>query len=116
MRVHELSIVQALLDRIEEQARANGATAVRRVSVRLGDLSGVEPHLLASAYEVLRERTACCARAELAVERVPACWVCSACGTPVSRGAVLVCSACGAPARLAAGDEIVLERIEIEVP
>ena len=113
--MHEFSIVQALLGRIEEQARAHGATAVRRVSLRIGELSGVEPDLLASAYEVFRDRTAC-ARAELDVERVPACWVCASCGTPVPRGAALVCPACLAPARLAAGDEIVLERIELEVP
>ena len=34
----------------------------------------------------------------------------------LDRGQVLRCSACGSPARLAGGDEIMLDRIELEVP
>jgi Zn finger protein HypA/HybF involved in hydrogenase expression len=34
----------------------------------------------------------------------------------VAPGAALSCPECAAPARLAAGDEIVLDRIEMEVP
>jgi hydrogenase nickel incorporation protein HypA/HybF len=113
--VHEYSIVQALLARVEEQVRARSAVAVRRLSVRIGELSGVEPHLLASAYEVFRERTVCDGAA-LDVERVPAVWACSACGAPIARGGPLACRACGAPGRLTQGDEILLARIEMEVP
>lgn len=113
--MHEYSIVQALLSRVEAEARARNASAVHRLSVRIGELSGVEPELLASAYEFFRERTLC-DRAEMVIERVPARWVCSVCGEGLARGAVLTCLACGAPARLEQGDEIVLERIEMEVP
>jgi hydrogenase nickel insertion protein HypA len=113
--VHEYSIVQALLARVEEKARAHRATAVHRLSVRIGELSGVEPQLLASAYEAFRERTVCDG-ADLAIESVPARWACTACGTVIARGAILTCADCGSPARLAEGDEIVLARIEMEVP
>jgi hydrogenase nickel incorporation protein HypA/HybF len=112
--VHEYSIIQALLSRVEAEARAHNALAVHRFSVRIGELSGIEPELLASAYEFFRERTLCGA-AEMVIERVPARWVCSICCEVLAPGAVLTCPACRAPARLAQGDEIVLERIEMEV-
>lgn len=112
--MHEYSIVQALLDRVEREARTRNATAVHRLSVRIGDLAGVEPELLASAYEICREGTLC-AGAELAIDRVPVRWACPDCGREVPEGEVLSCSGCGSPARLASGDEIILDRIEMEV-
>ena len=113
--MHEYAIVQALLAQVEQEARARNALAVRRLAVRIGELSGVEPELFASAWEVCRDRSVCDG-AELVVERVPAQWVCPVCATSIARGAVLSCPACGASARLAHGDELVLERIELEVP
>jgi len=50
------------------------------------------------------------------IEVVPAEWECSLCGAVVPRGGVLTCGACGAPARLKQGDEILLDRIVMEVP
>lgn len=111
--MHEASIVQALLDRVEGEARAQGARVVHRVHLELGELSGVEPDLLRSAYEMLRERGVC-AGAELEIQPVEARWACPGCGRSIARGRALRCSDCGLPARLEAGDEIVLQRIEME--
>ncbi|MEW6321085.1 MAG: hydrogenase maturation nickel metallochaperone HypA [Acidobacteriota bacterium] len=112
--MHEYSIVEALCARVAAEAAAHGARAVTSVRVRLGALSGVEPGLLRTAYEMFREGTAC-AGASLHLDVVPARWTCPRCGGAPEAGARLVCRACGAPVRLAAGDEIVLERIELEV-
>ncbi len=113
--MHEVSIVQALIDRVEVEARSRGATAIRRIRVRIGELAGVEPELLLSSYQVFRERTVC-EGAELEVVRTEALWSCPSCGAAIPRGEVLRCVPCGLPARLAGGDEILLERIEMEVP
>jgi len=113
--VHEYSIVQALIDRVEAEARVRGATGVHRLSIRLGELSGVEPELLTTAYDTFRERTLC-EHARLDVHLVPARWECPVCRSPLRRGDVLTCRTCGIPARLAEGDEIMLDRIELEVP
>jgi hydrogenase nickel incorporation protein HypA/HybF len=113
--MHEYSIVQALLERVEGEARARGATAVHRLSIRVGELSGVEPELLATAYRTFRDRTICQA-ADLDLEIVAAQWACPACGRAIGRGALLSCPTCAVPARLAQGDEIMLDRIEMEVP
>ncbi len=112
--MHEFSLVQALLERVEQEARARGATAVHRLSVRIGELAGVERDLFASAYEMCREGTIC-AGAELKIQPVTVSWVCTGCGGAVASGEVLTCPDCRLPARLREGDEIVLDRIEMEV-
>jgi hydrogenase nickel incorporation protein HypA/HybF len=113
--VHEYSIVGDLLSRVEAEAQANGATSVRRLQVRIGELAGVETELLASAYAIFRETTIC-RDAELEIQPVLARWICPRCGLRISRGEVLRCRVCQIPARLDAGDEIILDRIELEVP
>ncbi len=112
--MHEYSIVSALLERVDAEARAHKATAIHRLRVRIGELSGVEAELLASAYELFRERTLC-ARAELEIVPVPARWVCPGCDRDIPSGTALKCPDCECPARLADGEEILLERIEMEV-
>ena len=113
--MHEYSIVEALLHRVESEARLRKALSVGRIRVALGELSGVDPGLLSTAYEVFRARTLC-EQAEMEIRTVPALWVCSACGLPIAPGQILRCPVCEAAARLASGDEIVLEQIEMEVP
>lgn len=112
--MHEYSIVAALVEQVGQQVAAHGAESVRRVVVSIGELSGVDAGLLASAYDVFREKTICDG-AELEIRRVDASWACGSCGRRIERGAILRCTECGSPARLEAGDEIFLERIEMEV-
>ncbi len=113
--MHEYAIVQALLAQVEAAAQAAGATAVRTIRVRIGELAGVEVDLLRTAYATFRERGPC-RTAELAVEAVAARWACPRCRRPRARGEVLRCPECSLPARLVAGDELILDRIEMEVP
>jgi hydrogenase nickel incorporation protein HypA/HybF len=112
--MHEYSIVASLVEKVEEIARERGAVAVRGLLVRIGELSGVETDLLETAYNTFRERTIC-EDADLTILPVPARWACSRCEEPIARGSVLRCPRCGVPARLAEGDEIVLERVHLEV-
>jgi hydrogenase nickel incorporation protein HypA/HybF len=114
--VHEYSLVEALVARVEAEARRRGAVAVHGLAVRVGELSGVDPELLRTAYETFRAGTIC-ERAPLALSHVAASWSCPSCGKPIARGAVLRCPACGEPARLDdGGDALTLDRIEMEVP
>ncbi len=70
---------------------------------------------LVSAWEICREGTPC-AEAPLVIETVPARWACPACEGEIPAGAPLRCPACGQGARMVSGDEILLDRIEMEVP
>ena len=53
--MHEYSIVQALLVQCEEIAEANEATKITKVVVKIGVMSGVEPHLLEVAFNTFKE-------------------------------------------------------------
>jgi hydrogenase nickel incorporation protein HypA/HybF len=112
--LHEYSLVQALLERVHREVAAHHGTKVRRLWLRVGELSGVEVDLLRTAYELCREKTLC-EDADLEIRREDAHWTCPDCGVDVRRGERLVCARCGAPARLISGDEIMLDRIEMEV-
>ena len=57
--MHEYSIVQSLVESCEEHAQVNKATRVTKVVVKLGVMSGVEPHLLREAFELFKEGTIC---------------------------------------------------------
>ncbi|MCL4819889.1 MAG: hydrogenase maturation nickel metallochaperone HypA [Vicinamibacteria bacterium] len=112
--MHEYSIVQALVNQVEEQVRRHQARAVHAVCVQVGTLSGVDVGLLKTAYDLFREDTIC-ARAELKVEPVEARWECRACRAELAPGGPLTCDRCGGAVRLAQGDEIVLAKLELEV-
>ena len=55
--MHEYSLVEALVTRVEEEARKRNALAVHKLSVRVGELSGVDPELFQTAYETFRAGT-----------------------------------------------------------
>lgn len=114
--MHEYSLVQSLVARVEAEVRERRAVAVHRVVVSVGDLAGVDRELFRSAYETFRDGTVCQAAA-LELRRVEAAWTCAACGRRLEPGAPLACPACGRAAQLRPGaGEILLERIEMEVP
>ena len=113
--MHEYSIVASLIDRVQQEAEARRASRVHRLHVKIGELSGVELDLLKTAFDTFRERTVCDG-AELTIQKVAAAWACPSCERTVARGAILRCDTCGRPARLVHGDEIILERIEMEAP
>ncbi|MEU6478661.1 hydrogenase maturation nickel metallochaperone HypA [Streptomyces sp. NPDC047017] len=83
--MHELSIATAIVERAEEVALAEGAGAVRAVTVRVGELSGVVPDALDFAFEVAREGTAL-AGARLVVEQVTAHAYCDPCAAEFAVG------------------------------
>jgi hydrogenase nickel incorporation protein HypA/HybF len=115
--VHELSVCQALLKQVADIAMDRGACAVKRITIEVGPLSGIEPALLASAFRILRTGS-CAARAVLCIESPPVGIRCSGCGahsrTEPNR---LVCATCGDfRTRVVAGDELRLRRVELRVP
>jgi len=112
--MHEYSIVAALIEQVGNVAEPRRAL-VRKVHVKLGESAGVDPALLRTAFETFRARTIC-DEAELELIDVPTTWRCDRCDCPIPRGAPLQCPLCARPARLVGGDEIVLERIEMEIP
>ncbi len=113
--VHELAVCQALLDQVADVAVGHGASSVSRITVRVGPLSGVQPHLLERAFTVARAG-GIAARAELVIEAEPVRIHCRRCGgeheTDPNR---LRCPDCGhAPVQLIGGDALVLTSLALE--
>ncbi len=114
--MHEYSLVQALITRVEAEARRRGALKVHGLSVRMGELAGVDPELFQTAYDTFRAGTVC-AEVPLTLKQVAASWSCPTCRAAIPRGAALRCQACGEPARLdEGGDALTLDGIDLEVP
>jgi len=57
--MHEYSVVQALLEQIEDIAQQNEATKVSKIIVKIGVMSGIEAHLLEIAFNTFKEKTIC---------------------------------------------------------
>ncbi len=105
-----------MLTQVADLAARRGASVVKRITVEVGPLSGVEPALLASAFEVLRAG-GCAAEASLSIESTIVTIGCLNCGgqshTSPSR---LVCALCGEfRTQILAGDELRLRRVELRV-
>src|SRR5512142_2548729 len=114
--MHEYSLVEALVRRVEEEARRREAVAVHGLKVTVGELAGVDPELFRTAYETFRAGTVC-AHAALDLTTVPARWTCPGCRKTFARGDVLRCAGCDRPARLdERSDALLLEAIDLEVP
>ncbi len=112
--MHEYSIVQSLLGRVQESVRDYEVTAIRRLSLRIGELSGIDAGLLRTAYELCIPGTMC-EGAALEIHDVAARWRCSRCEQDAPRGQRLACASCGGAVTLVEGDEILLETIDLEV-
>jgi hydrogenase nickel incorporation protein HypA/HybF len=113
--VHEVSLVQALFDQADRAIVPHQSLSVCQVRVRIGELAGVDPELFRTAFEGCRsDRGYRVAELTITVEK--AVWLCDACGTSVPDGERLQCPSCDGPPRLAAGGDIVLDRLELEVP
>ncbi|QOP43377.1 hydrogenase maturation nickel metallochaperone HypA [Sulfurimonas sediminis] len=54
--MHEYSIVQSMLDLCEKHSKGQ---EVAKVAVKIGKMSGIEPHFLKESFEVFKEGTVC---------------------------------------------------------
>ena len=114
--MHELSLCQDLIGQVTELARNNRAQAVSCVTIQIGQLAGVEPLLLESAFTIARAGTVA-DNAEMITELVSPCVICNACGRESDVSSTnLRCPACGTDdTRLVRGDELILARVELVV-
>ena len=112
--MHELGIVFHLIKMVDEVGEQNSLTSVSRVTLTLGEVSGVIPDYLADCWKWAAEKDDLVRGSELVVEDAPAVTLCNACGRTywtVAHGKI--CPHCGSPDTvLASGDEVELTSIE----
>lgn len=113
--MHEMSLVEGVLQLVEETARREGASRVKTVVLEIGRLSSVEPEALAFCFEAVT-RDSLAAGAVLEIVDVPGSGSCLACGETVA----LVerweaCPRCGShQVQATGGTEMRVREIEIE--
>ena len=76
--MHELSIVQSIIDIAEEQVRKAHAREVESIELEIGTLAGIEWDAFDFAWQAAAPRTAL-ANAERVIHRIPARARCANC-------------------------------------
>ena len=112
--MHEVGLMQSVLDLAEDQARRAGASQIHEVRLRIGQLSGVVSEAMDAAFGILRQGTLA-SEASLTIETVSgACW-CRGCNREFETSEQLCeCPTCGAlSAELRRGRELELISLEI---
>jgi len=113
--MHEFSIVQSLLEVIEEGAKRHKAQRVLKVELLVGVLSGVEPHLLELAFNTFKEGTIA-EKAELLLEIERLRLWCEDCKREYEKEELnLLCPACGSlNTHIKGGQDLFLKSLELE--
>lgn len=113
--MHELGIAASVLQEAQQEAQRHPGTRLRKVKVRVGELSGVNPEALSFSFEVL-VRDAGLEPVELEIESCHRRQRCPACQqTFTVAGYDLRCPGCGTEeTEFTGGDELELASLEME--
>lgn len=115
-KMHELGIIQRVLEIAEEHATREGATAIREIGLRVGALGGVEPQALKFAFEASKVGTLA-QQAVLNIQWLPLMAFCEECEVEFevdSPYSIARCPICHEPtANLEKGQELEVEYLEV---
>ena len=112
--MHEVGIMQAALEMAIEHAHQASANHIRRIRLRVGELSGVVVEALELAFAAAAPGSPA-EGAELIVERVPVICVCDRCAAEFHPcDIVYCCPICGElSSRVRQGRELELTSLEV---
>ncbi|WP_169752328.1 hydrogenase maturation nickel metallochaperone HypA [Campylobacter mucosalis] len=113
--MHELSIAQNLLLLCEQNAQKQNASKITKIFIKIGRLSGVEPHYLESAFSVVKAQSVC-DEAELTVHIQDVVIKCKKCleQSTLSENE-FICPKCGSnELEIVDGEDMYLMRLELE--
>lgn len=109
--MHELSIVCSIVELASEAAQGR---SVRRVTIEIGKLSGVEPEAVAFCFPEVARGTPL-ENAKLDIRHVDAEARCDVCGTEFSTPDMLLACPCGSlHFQRLRGEELNIKSIEVE--
>lgn len=93
--MHEMGLCDALLKMAQKILQEGGMTQAQRLTVEVGDLSGVVPHYLSDCWQAVAHGTIF-EKTEFIIEQVPGSIRCLDCGKVFdSRREQYICPACG---------------------
>lgn len=116
--MHEMSIIQSVVDIVGQEMSAHGVTRLHSVVFRHGAMTNIMPEALTFAWEALTMGTPL-EGSTLIAEEIPLVLRCAACKvefTPEDKGVVVACPACGEELghEILSGREMYIERMDAE--
>jgi hydrogenase nickel incorporation protein HypA/HybF len=113
--MHEVGITRSIVEICEENARRQGTTIIRSVTVEIGELSGVVPEAVEFCFEACSKGTLL-ERASLIIDRIPGRGRCDACHTECGMDPQsFECPSCGSlTLQRIQGDELSVKEMEID--
>jgi len=113
--MHELAIVEGILDAAVPEAKKHGAKRILAINLRIGELSGVIPECIQEYFTIAAAGTMA-ENAKISVEKIPATVECAACGYhgPLGKRRMR-CPGCeSTDFRITAGREYFVDSLEVE--
>ena len=111
--MHELGVVFRIIDDLTEVGKENELEKIHSVTLQLGEVSGVVPHLLTDAWKWASDKTELMKGSELIIETLPAVTFCEDCKSEyetVTYGKI--CPNCGSEhTYLLRGNEFLIKEI-----
>lgn len=115
--MHEISLVQGLLQQLEDVAAENQARKILSITMEIGPLSGVVVDSFRFGFEILSAESPLVRGARLIIDSPPARYGCTKCRHVVETADLKpdCCPACGDVLLFPeGGDDIVLRQVEME--
>ena len=112
--MHELGLMQNIIDTVQDYARKNNVTKVVKVMLEVGQVSGVVPESLEFCFEVCTKQTTL-EGAQLEIERIAAKGKCKTCGESFDLLAfTFSCPKCGGTDwEMISGRELIIKGLEV---
>jgi len=115
--MHELQVTHSILQAVLQHASESGASRVHSIWLQVGDLNDYRQEWIQKYFDLLSQATVA-EGARIAVERVPASFLCHDCGREFSAELQAIdrlrCPACaGAEVSLEHGKEFLIRDMEV---
>jgi hydrogenase nickel incorporation protein HypA/HybF len=114
--MHEISLVQAMLQQLSDLAARNQATKVIKITMEIGQMSGVVADSFRFGFEVLSGNDDLVRGAELTIIPPPVSYRCTQCGHTETTGTKPdCCPQCREIFLIPeGGDDLILQQVEME--
>ncbi len=96
-KMHEYSVINALIEQCEEYARDNNAYRIDEIVISIGQRSGIDSALLESAFETFKEESPLCQTATLHIQQQKITLKCHTCQSEFEPNEMQysICTKCG---------------------
>ena len=113
--MHELSIALSILEAARREVALHKGADLRKISVRIGELAGVNPESLRFSFEAITRDTPC-ESVELELDCIARTNLCMDCDAQFEvKDADFICPKCGgANTSFVRGDELEIASLELE--